>query len=322
MRRFAFALIAILCHAAQAQSPGSPSSRPVSLVVTSAAGTGGDIAVRLITSRLAERLKQPVVVENRVGASGVIGADYVAKAAPDGNTLLVMAITSAILSAARTDLPFDMMRDFTHVTKLVDLPLALGLASVIKANDLKEFLALVKAAPGKYTYASPGALAPQHLIGERMNQQLGLAMVHVPHRDHALAVQNLVGGHVDMMVTSVASLRSLAAAGKLKLLAITGTERSRLAPSVPTFGELGYNFLVDAAGWYLVSAPAATPAPVVARLNHAFREVMAAPEVVEAMFKNGLEPSTGTPEHAAAFLKDEIERFSGIIKLGRIKLAD
>jgi tripartite-type tricarboxylate transporter receptor subunit TctC len=155
VRRLTFALIAILCHAAQAQSPGGPSSRPISLVVTSAAGTGGDTAVRLITSRLAERLKQPVVVENRVGASGVIGADYVAKAAPDGNTLLVMAITSAILSAARTDLPFDMMRDFVHVTKLVDLPLALGLASLIKANDLKEFLALVKAAPSARALRRP-----------------------------------------------------------------------------------------------------------------------------------------------------------------------
>lgn len=316
--RILIALPTLLPLLTLAQTPAAYPTRPVTIVLNSATGTGGDTAVRLIQARLTERLKQPVVVENRVGASGVIGADYVAKAAPDGYTLLVMSNTSAILSSVRADLPFDLLQDFAHVAKLVDVPLALGIPVAIKANDLQELLVQIRANPGKFTFASPGTTAPQHLIGELMKQSLGLDMVHVPHKDHALAVQNLVGGHVDLMVTSVTSLLPLASANKLKLLGVTGTRRSPLAPNVPTFRELGHEFLVDMAGWYVLTAPAKTPTAVVVRLNREFREVLAIREVVEAMNKNGLDPDTGTPEQAVAFLRGDIERWSRVIKGGKI----
>ncbi len=312
-------LIALLPLLAAAQAPGNYPSRPVTIVLNSASGTAGDTTARLMQGRLTERLKQPVLVENRVGASGIIGADYVAKAASDGHTLLLMSNTSSILSAARTDLPFDLLNDFAHIAKLIDVPLALGIPITVKANSLQELLAQIKANPGKYTFASPGTTGPQHLIGELMKQSLGLDMVHVPHKDHALAVQNLVGGHVDLMVTSVSSLLPLANAGKLKLLGITGAKRSALAPNLPTFKELGYGFLVDMAGWYVLSAPAKTPGPIVARLNREFREVIATREIVEALARNGLDSDAGTPEQAVAFLKGDIERWSRVIKQGNIR---
>ncbi len=318
LSRLLFLLPALLSLQTQAQSPGEYPVRPITVIVSTAAGSAGDILMRSIAPRLAERLKQSVIVENKVGASGTIGADYVAKAAPEGYALLATVNTLAILPALRTDLPYDLLKDFAHITKLVKVDLTFGLSTSVKANDLKELVALIKATPGKYTFGSPGNGTPHHMAGEVIRQNLGLDMVHVPHKDLALAVQNLVGGHVDMLVSGTASILPAAKTGKVKLLATTGTSRSAFAPDIPTFRELGYDFMDDVAGWYALSAPAKTPAPVIGRLNREFREVLAIAAVKEALEKIGMEAETSTPEQANAFVKGDIERWTRVVKQGKI----
>lgn len=312
------ALIALVSLQAFAQGPSNYPSRAVTVVVTTAPGTAGDIVMRAIQGRLSERLKQPLVVENRVGASGALGADYVAKSAPDGYTLAVVSNAFGILPSMRNDLPFNFANDFVHITKLVDVPLGFAVAATVKANDLKELFAQVKANPGKFTFASPGTASPQHLAGELMKQRLGLDMVHVPHKDHALAVQSIVGGHVDLFITGVNALIPQANAGRIRLLGVTGTKRFDFAPGIPNFVELGYDFLTDLAGWYILSAPVKTPPAAVARLNRELREALAAPEVGAILAKSGLTADTTTPEDALAFLRKDIERWAGVIKQGKI----
>ena len=308
----------LLPPSALAQSVDDYPTRPVTIVVTSAAGSSMDILGRSIAPKLAERLKQAVLIENRVGASGIIGANSVAKAAPDGYTLLATVNTFAILPAIRNDLPYDIVNDFVHITKVVKVTLTLALSTNVKANNVRELVALIKANPGKFTFSSPGPGSPHHMAGELLRQNLLLEMTHVPHKDLALAIQNVVGGHVDMIISSSASVIPGAESGKLKLLANSGTSRSVFAPDVPTFTELGYQFMSDVDGWYLLSAPVRTPASIVARLNREFRDVLGTPEARDAMRKMGSELETSTPEQAAAFVKADVERWIRVIKQGKV----
>ncbi len=314
----ALLLSSLLSSAVLAQSTDGYPSRPVTIVVTSAAGSAMDVLGRNIAPRLGERLKQTVLVENRVGASGIIGANSVAKAPPDGYTLLATVNTFAILPALRNDLPYDIVNDFVHITKLIKVTLTLALSTMVPAGNIKELVALIKANPGKYTFASPGNGSPHHMAGELFRQNLALEMVHVPHKDLALAIQSVVGGHVNMIISSSASVIPGSVSGRLKLLANSGTKRSVFAPDVPTFRDLGYEFMDDVDGWYVLSAPARTPPAVVARLNREFRDALAQPEVREVSKKFGFELETSTPEQTAAFVKSDVERWARVIKQGKV----
>ncbi len=311
-------LVLMIPFAALGQSVDDYPTKPVTLVVTSAAGSSMDIVARAIAPRLGERLKQNVLVDNRVGASGIIGANSVAKAAPDGYTLLATVNSFAILPALRNDLPYDIVNDFVHITKMIKVTLTLALSSAVPASNVKELVALIKANPGKYTFSSPGPGSPHHMAGELFRQNLGLDMVHVPHKDLGLAIQSVVGGHVNMIISSSASVIPGSESGRLKLLANSGVKRSVFAPNVPTFRDLGYDFMDDVDGWYLLSAPVKTPAPVVAKLNREFREVMGAADVRESSRKVGSEIETSTPEQAAAFVKADVERWMRVIKAGKV----
>jgi len=249
---------AVLCIQANAQSPADYPTKPITVIVSTAAGSAGDSMVRSIAPRLIERLKQPIVVENKVGASGAIGAEYVAKAPPDGYTLFATVNTMAILPALRTDLPYDLLADFSHISKLVKVSLTFGMSTSIKANDLKELVALIKANPGNTPSAARERYAPPY-GGRGAPAEPGAGHGARPAQGSRARGAELIGGHVDMMVSGTASIIPAAKTGKVKLLASTGNARSAFAPDIPTFKELGYDFMADVDGWYALSAPAKTP---------------------------------------------------------------
>ena len=309
-----FLAVLIPPAATYAQGQDNYPSRPITLVIMTGPGTAGDIVARALVPGLVERLKQPVVVEFRVGASGIIAADYVAKSAPNGYTLLSTVSTATVLQASGRSLPWDLIADFTHVAKLFSVSLAFGVTASQPASSLKDFVASIKANPGKYTFGSPGNGTPHHLAGELFQQALGLQMVHVPHKELSQAYTALVGGHIDTMTSAVASYLPHYRGGRVKLVAVTGQARLSMLPEVPTFRELGYEFMGDVEGWYMLSAPAKTPAPIVERLNRDFRSVLKLPETKETLVKFAGDVDTGTPEEAVAFLKADIERWSRVIR--------
>ncbi len=314
---FLFAFV-FLQGFAQAQDAAYP-TRPIAMIVTVAPGTGADIIGRAVSSRLAERLKQPVVVENKVGASGVIGADAVAKAQPNGYTLMLMLNSFTMVPSLYKNMPYDSINDFAPVSRIVTSSFAfVSNPASMPAKDLPEFVALVKANPGKYNYASPGNATAHHLAMELFKQQVGLDMVHVPHKSFAEAMGNLMGGHVQVMFAPTPSVLSQAKAGKLHILAMTGPQRSPIAPDAPTFREMGYAFMDDVDGWYAVAAPAKTPPAVVARLNRELRSIMALPDLREEFAKQGLVAISSTPEELAAVIKADLQRWNKVIREAKI----
>lgn len=318
LKRLSISMAVLTVTSAYSQVSEYP-SRPITAVVNSAAGSSTDTGMRLVAQKLGERLKQAVVVDNKVGASGAIGAEYVAKAAPDGYTLLTTVNTLAIMPAVRNDLPFDVLKDFTYITKLLNVSLTFGLSNNVPAKDLKELFALIRANPGKYTFSSPGVGSPHHLAGELIKQNLKLDIVHVPHKDLALAVQNVVGGHVDMIVSGTGSVLALGNTGKMKLLATSGTKRASYAPNIPTFNELGYSFMDDVDGWTALAGPAKMPPAVVARLSRELREVLALPEVRDGSTKIGVEAVWSSPEQTDAFIRTDVARWQQVVSQGKVK---
>lgn len=312
-------LCGLFCAAAIAQNTNDYPKRPITIVVTSTAGSAQDSAVRIISARLSERLKQTIVVENRLGASGIIGVDHVAKAAPDGYTILTTNNTMAILPAIRTKLPFDVMRDFAHVSKLFTISMGLAVHSSVKATNLKELFALIKANPGKFTFASPGVGSIHHMGAELVKQNLGLDMVHIPHKDQTLALQGVGGGHVDMMIGSMTTLVPLAATGKVKILATSGATRSPNTPSLPTFTESGYAFIEPVVSWGVLSSPKKTPPEIIDKLNREVTVVLNMPEVRAEFAKLGMDPDIGTPDQTSAFLQSAIDQWKIVISRAGIK---
>lgn len=320
MQRALGLLCTVVCATAGAQGANDYPSRPVTIVVLSTAGSAQDGAMRAIGARMAERLKQPVVIDNRVGASGIIGVDHVAKSAPDGYTLVAMNNTMVILPALRKDLPFDVNRDFAHVAKLANLRMALAVSNNLKTPNLNALFAEVKANPGKYTFASPGVGSPHHMGGELIKQNLSLDMRHIPHKDQTLALQSLGGGHVDIMVGGLSTLLVLGNTGKATVLGTTGDTRTNNAPGVPTFKEAGYGFVDSVSSWIVISAPARTPQAIVARLNRDFNAVLVLPEIKAALAKVDADPDIGTPEQTAALVQTGLDQWKRVVTQAGIKI--
>jgi tripartite-type tricarboxylate transporter receptor subunit TctC len=316
--RIVAALLVFICTGASAQSFPS---RTVVLVVPFTPATGIDILARAIAPKLAERWKQPVVVDNKPGASGNIGTDFVAKAAPDGYTLMVTVNTYTITPALFKNLPYDPVEDLAPVGKIALATYTFAVnPSVFPANDMKEAVALIRAEPGKYFFASPGSGTPHHVGMELIKQRLGLEVTHVPYKGFAGAMTDLVGGQVQMMFTLIHSSIPYVRAGKLRALAVTGAERSPQYPEAPTFREQGIDFMDDVDAWYAVMAPGKTPAALLARLNADVNAVMALPDVREQLVRQGLIPVTSTPGELAALIKADLARWSKVVKDANIKV--
>jgi tripartite-type tricarboxylate transporter receptor subunit TctC len=294
-------------------------SRPVTLVVPFSPGTGIDILARVIAPKLSEKWSQPVVVENKAGASGNIGTDFVAKAAADGYTLMVTVNTFTITPSLIKNTPYDIEHDFSPVSEIATATYCFDVnPKVFPANNMNEAIDLIRRNPGKYFFASPGNGTPHHIGMELMKLRLGLNATHVPYKGFAGAMQDLIGGQVHMMFTLVHSSIPQARAGRIRILGVTGKERSPQFPEAPTFREQGIGFMEDVDAWYAVLGPAKLEPQLVSRLNADVNAVMALPEVRDNLLKQGLIPTTSTPEQLAALIKSDRERWAKVIAEAKI----
>jgi tripartite-type tricarboxylate transporter receptor subunit TctC len=316
MRFFSLLLATIVSSGALAQSFPS---RPVTLVVPFSPGTGIDILARALQPKLQERWKQPVIVENKPGASGNIGTDFVAKSAPDGHTLMVTVNTYTITPALFKNMPYDAATDLAPVSKIAVATYCFAVnPNVFPVHDMKEAIAAIKANPGKYYFASPGNGTPHHVGMELIKLNLGLDATHVPYKGFAGAMTDLVGGQVQMMFTLVHSAIPHARAGRIRILAVTGAQRSPQFPEAPTFREQGIDFMDDVDAWYAVMAPGKTPADLVARLNADVNAVMHLPDVRDNLTKQGLIPVTSTPQELQQLIKSDLARWQKVITDAKI----
>jgi tripartite-type tricarboxylate transporter receptor subunit TctC len=311
-------IFAALLAAAPAPAQQPYPSRPVTIVVPFSPGTGIDILARTLSERFNARWSVPVVVENRPGASGNIGAEAAAHAAPDGYALLMTATSFATNVALAKRLPYDPQRSFAPVAVVATGTLAIVVAATNPAKTIKEFVELVHAKPGALNYASTGNGTVQHLTMELLKQALGIDLVHVPYKANAGAITDVAGGHVEAMITPVHTAGPLVKQNRLRMLAVLSAERSPVFPSVPTLKEEGFPDL-EVEVWYAMLAPAGTPQSVVARLNTEVQEILSTHEVREALATQGLSPVGGPPERLAELLRTELARWPRVVAKAGIK---
>jgi tripartite-type tricarboxylate transporter receptor subunit TctC len=293
-------------------------NRPLRLIVTVPPGGAADFIARLVGGKLAESLGQPVLVENRGGAGGTIAADAVAKAAPDGYTVLQNSITThGVGPHLYSKLPYDPVKDFTPVSGLAVLPLIMAVNSDLPAKSISELIAYSKT--NNVNFASSGNGGAPHMAAELFKSVTGAPLTHVPYKGSGPAVADLVGGRVQIMFDAAPSLIAHIRSGRLRVLAAASAERNRLLPEVPTFGELGYP-KVAVSLWYGLLAPAGTPKPVVEKLNREVVKALGSPEVREKLLAQGAEPMPGTPEAFASFMQEEMAKWAPVVKQAGVKL--
>jgi len=314
MRSLLFAL-AICC--AQASAQAYP-TKPVRFVAGFPAGGPSDIVTRAVAKRMSELLGQPVVVENRSGAGGHIAVEAVAKAPPDGYTLLLAGSFVTIGPSLNPKLPYDPVRDLAPIGLIARNQYLLVVHPAVPAKNAKELIALARSRPGKLNYGSSGVGAPPHLATELLKTMARIDAVHVPYKGATPAIADLIGGHIDFYVGGISGLIPHARSGKLRALAVTGARRSSELPDVPTIAEAaipGY----DISTWFGVVAPAETPKDIVSRLNATVVKIIGEKDTQTYLVAQGLEPATSTPEELARIIKDEIPKFARIVKAAGIK---
>ena len=307
----------VLLTVTAAQAQPYP-SRTVRLVVPFAAGGSTDIIGRTVGQKLNEMWGQPVVVDNRPGGSTVIGTDVVAKSAPDGHTLLVTPAPFTIVPSLIAKLPYDPAKDFEPITLINTTPLVVVVHPGVPAKSVKDLIALAKARPGTINYGSSGSGGSNHLAGELFNALAGVKMVHIPYKGNAPALTDLLGGHVDLVFNGLTSAMPLIKTGKLRALAVTSIKRTGSLPDMPTLDELGLKGF-QAVAWNGLSAPARTPKDIIAKLNADVLKVVRSPELAERLRAEGSDPVGNSPEQYAAFLRDEIAKWSKVIKFAGVK---
>ena len=289
-------------------------SNPVRLLVAFSAGGGGDNVVRPLAQRLNESLGTPVVVDNRGGGGGMIGANIVAKAAADGYTLLVStAATHATGPQIYSNVPFNALRDFDPITLLVTSPSLLAVSNKVGFKSVKELVDAAKGSPGKFTYASGGPGSPPHLATELFNSIAGISLLQVPYKGGGESVPALMGGEIDVHFFGIATAMPYLKAGRFRTLAVSADSRWPDLPNVPTFAESGYPQYRNA-NWYGLSAPAGTPKAIIARLNKDVRQALAASDYRERMRAMGAIPVGNSPQEFGAFIRSEYERYGKLIK--------
>lgn len=287
--------------------------RPVTLVVPYPPGGPTDIVARVVAQGLGDALKQTVIVDNRAGAGGNIGADMVAKSAPDGYTLLIATTAHAINMSLFTNLTYDTRKSFAPVSLLTSGPLAVVTRPDLPATDIASLIALAKSQPGKMTYGSSGNGQSTHLSAAMFNVMAGTTMVHVPYRGSAPALTDVMGGQTDIMFDTMLSSMPYVKGGKLKLLATTGRARSAAAPDTPTVAEAGLPGY-EATAWNGLVAPAGTPEAVLTQLSAALKTVLAKPDVQEKFAAQGFAAQWMAPATFGAFVNDEIDKWATVVK--------
>ncbi|MFZ2738782.1 MAG: tripartite tricarboxylate transporter substrate binding protein [Burkholderiaceae bacterium] len=283
--------------------------RLVTLVVPFTPGSGSDIIARIVAPKLSERWKQSVIVDNKPGASGNIGAEAAAKAAPDGHTLL-MAINSMTMAPhLYKRVGFDPSTDFSPIMKMAVANFAIVVNPQVAASDLPSLIAMAKARPGLINFGSPGNGTPHHLGMELLKQQMGFDMLHVPYRGISNATTDLIGGQVQVMFASFHSMLPHVKAGRLRMLAVTGGSRSPLLPNVATFKEVGIELMDTVDAWYAVLAPAKTAPDKISQLHRDFSAVLALPEVRDQMAAQGLTIQISSPEQLGSLVQSDMARW-------------
>jgi tripartite-type tricarboxylate transporter receptor subunit TctC len=289
------------------------SDRPISLIVPFTAGTGPDALARVLGEELRQRWDQPVVVENKPGASGNIGTAQAARATPDGHTLMVSVNTFVMNPSLFKSIPYDPQKSFEPIAEIATGAMGLVVHSSVEAKTVKEFVALAKAKPGVLDYASPGRGTPHHLAMELFKQTAGIDVKHVPYTGSAGAVKDIVGGHVKTGFLPIHVALPLVADKHIRLIAIGSEQRSPLAPDVPTLAEEGVaGFDVDL--WYGVMAPAGTPKEIVERYNKVINEILATPRVKDVLEKQGLVATGGPPSRLAELIARDQPRWAKVVK--------
>ena len=294
--------------------------RTLRIVVPYAAGGGTDILARRIANDLSKRLGQPVIIDNRPGAGTIIGADAVAKAAPDGYTMLMTASAFSVLPALYPNMPFDPVRDFEPVTLFANSPNVLLVNMAVPVKNLREFLTLVKERTDPLNYGSSGNGGTGHLGMELLKQKMNIQMVHIPYASGAPAMQALLGGQVSAVINNITASVPQIKGGKVRALAVTTLTRSPALPDVPTIAEAGGPPDFEIAAWFGAFVPAKTPVAIVRRLNAEINAVVRSPEVQKLFAEQGVDSAGSTPEEFTQIIRAEVPRWMQVLKAAKIKV--
>jgi tripartite-type tricarboxylate transporter receptor subunit TctC len=316
MKRFAFALLALgLCaDAASAQNDANWPDKPVRFVVPFPAGSFADITLRILQPKLGARLGQQLVIDNRSGASGNIGADMLAKSPPDGyNFGVATNSTHGVSPALNPGLPYDAIKDFAMVSLLGDAPYVLITTPDLPVRSVQELIALAKSKPGVLNYASAGPASLAHLAGALFEQMAGVKLTEVPYRSSSQSILDTTEGRIEMQFGTMGPVLPHIRAGKVKALAVTGLKRIDILPEVPTLDESGLKGY-DAVLWLAVVAPAGMPPAIVARMNRELKEVLAEPDVIELLKAQGVNAASSTPDELRALIERDIDKWRKLAK--------
>lgn len=309
----ALALVVMWVAPPAAAQGSSYPDRPIHLIVGFPPGGPVDVVARALGQELEKLLGQPVVIENRAGAGGIIGTEVVARAAPDGYTLLLATTTLTIQETLYNNLSYSALRDFTPIAAIAAGPQVLIVNKDVPAKNLRELIALAKSKPGQLNYASPSTGGANHLAGEMLKTMAGIDVMHIPYKGGAPAETDLIGGRVTFMFASLPAALARVRAGQVRAIAVTSTKRVDAAPDIPTLAESGLPGF-EVSSWYGVAGPAAMPRDVVMRLNSEVNKALSAVHMKERMVGLGVEGTPGTPEQFGDFLRKDTARWAKVIK--------
>jgi tripartite-type tricarboxylate transporter receptor subunit TctC len=306
--------------AASAADTNAWPTRPVTIVVPYAPGGFADTRVRVIARKLEQKLGQPVVVENKAGAGGVVGTTFIARAKPDGYTLGTGNLAPlSVNPTLMQDIPYDAAKDLAPVILIENSPLVLSVGPTVKVNDVQQLIALAKKEPGKLTFGSSGVGGAHHLSGEMFREAAHIDITHVPYKGGSLAATDLMGGHITMMFEMGYSALPAIQGKKIHPLAVTSAKRLEVLPDVPTMAEAGLPGF-ESYNWQGIIAPAGTPEAIITRLNRDLNEVLRDPDIVKAINDTGSQVGGGTPEEFGAFISSETAKWAKVIKEGNITM--
>jgi tripartite-type tricarboxylate transporter receptor subunit TctC len=319
-RRVLFAAFAAMLLAAPgAWAADAYPTRPIHLIVPFPPGGSNDILARSVGQRLSEAIGQQIIVDNRGGAGGLIGAELAARAAPDGYTLFVASIGNlAFIPALHAKLPYDPIKDFAPVTRLATSAFILVVNPSVPAKSVKDLIALAKAKPGQLNFASAGQGSSLHMTGEIFKLYTGTDLVHIAYKGSAPALTDLIGGQVQIMFGTMPATLPQVKTGKLRALGVSGAKRSAAAPDVPTIAEAGVPGF-EVLNWYGIVAPGKTPSVIVQKLNRDLLATLKSPAMIETLNGQGLDAAGGAPEEFGAFIKSEFARYGAVVRKAGIK---
>ena len=313
------ALVCALLPAWPASAAEAYPDKPIRLIVPQPPGGTSDILARVLALKLAENLRQQIIIDNRAGASGTIGTDLAAKSPPDGYTLVLVYTTHATTPGIYGKLPYDPVADFAPITLAAAAPLLLVVHPKIPVTSVKELIAYAKTRPGELNFCSAGNGSGSHLAGELFNTMTGVKLTHIPYKGSGLAITELIGGQVQLMFAGIVPIDPHVKSGRVRSIAVSSAKRSVAVPQVPTVAESGLPGF-EVVGWYGVLAPARTPHPVVARLHNEFVKILQTQDIRDRLLSEGAEPVGNTPAEFTAFIKTDIGRWAKVIKAAGAKL--